>query len=661
MQRLLKRFQDWYWRFLHGTFRFDSQVEILPIDFQKDPWWRIILQKRQKWLLMLTILSESTRQVFYALSPIILAWIFTQGLLRYLVIFCLSWALLVFVWNSIIKYYLIYSAQCMYSVSYNAHRFFLSVDPVYHTTRSSGKIISKITRASESFENFLDLITFDILKACIQFITITIVLFNYHSSLGIIATTSFFLLVLVSIGNKLLVSKSFEKYRIKDDDAMKAANLENLQSIQLIRSSFASIEQNKKLRLKHHRIMSTLTNLWMGHVLIDVSTRAMHVATIGALGVGIFHLMQQGDIALTTAIALMLTYINGSEDAAWIGKRLQALVEHMTKIQDLYSFVNKFGKQTYPVLEPSPSKSLSIQNHLNQEYIDIQLTNLHFDYGTKTQIFAGHGLHLEVPAVQKNKLYGIIGPSGTGKTTLLSIIGGQLRPTSGTVRINGIDVYKINDSARKELMALQMQTATNIRGELRYNLLLGLPGNIEPATVIDLAPDEEGYQEVMDLIEQERRQISQKQVYTDEELINILKKVDLWNIFQGKDGLDTLIGEGGLNLSGGQRQRLNFASLYLRSKYFQPEIILIDEPTSSLDEISEQAITRMIHELAEQAVTLVIAHRLRTLDESVGILDLSLIKKEKTLSFHTPQELHTHSEYYQKLMKGEVRLDESIN
>ncbi len=140
-------------------------------------------------------------------------------------------------------------------------------------------------------------------------------------------------------------------------------------------------------------------------------------------------------------------------------------------------------------------------------------------------------------------------------------------------------------------------------------------------------------------------------------LIEILQKVGLWEIFAVKEGLETLIGEGGLNLSGGQRQRLNFAGLYLRAKYFEPSLILIDEPTSSLDEVSEHAVTKMILELAKDSLTFVIAHRLKTLDKASGILDFSLNTGEKQMKFYTASELANHSNYYQKLIKGEVELD----
>lgn len=260
--------------------------------------------------------------------------------------------------------------------------------------------------------------------------------------------------------------------------------------------------------------------------------------------------------------------------------------------------------------------------------LSITANNLSFNYNGKTEVFSDHCLSLEVEKTSPNKLYGIIGPSGTGKTTLVSILGGQLNPDAGEVLVNGINIYQVPDSTRRGLITLQMQTATSLRGSLRYNLIFGLPDEAET-------------------------------IYSDEILVKVLKNTGLWGIFADKDGLDTLIGEGGLNLSGGQRQRLNFAALYLRAKHYKPALILIDEPTSSLDEISEKAITKMILELGKEAITLVVAHRLKTLDQAKAILDSSLVEAEKALIFHTKQELKTKSQYYQDLMSGKTTLDES--
>jgi ABC-type bacteriocin/lantibiotic exporter with double-glycine peptidase domain len=128
-------------------------------------------------------------------------------------------------------------------------------------------------------------------------------------------------------------------------------------------------------------------------------------------------------------------------------------------------------------------------------------------------------------------------------------------------------------------------------------------------------------------------------------------------LFDTRNGLETFIGEGGFTLSGGQRQRFNFASLYLRAKYYKPLLILMDEPTSSLDEVSELAITAMISELAVQSVVFVIAHRLHTLENATGLLDISLMKETTKMRFYTPEILAEKSTYYRSLLAGEGAID----
>lgn len=257
--------------------------------------------------------------------------------------------------------------------------------------------------------------------------------------------------------------------------------------------------------------------------------------------------------------------------------------------------------------------------------LHITANQIHFDYNQDAQVLENHSLDLQVEETQTNKLYGIIGPSGVGKTTFLSILGGQLKPDQGDILINGTNIYEVGDLTRRSLIALQMQTATNLRGTLRYNSTFGLP--------------------------------REKTIFTDEQIIKTLDDVGLWKLFEAKKGLETLIGEGGLNLSGGQRQRLNFASLYLRSQYFRPSLILIDEPTSSLDEISEQKITKMMLDMSEVAIVMVIAHRLKTIENAIGIMDFSLVEQTKKLEFMSKVELIEKSEYYKGLMEGKVELE----
>lgn len=270
----------------------------------------------------------------------------------------------------------------------------------------------------------------------------------------------------------------------------------------------------------------------------------------------------------------------------------------------------------------------------------LNFDSVSYAYPASTSVFTNNSLELVFDEHKKYNLYGIIGPSGTGKTTFISLIGGQLKPDTGTITINDTDIYTVDDSVRRSLIALQMQASTALRGDVRYNITFGLPTESSYAELFGEALS------------------SQASAYSDEELIEVLNYVGLWNLFEQKKGLETLIGENGLTLSGGQKQRLNFANLYLRSQYYKPKIIMIDEPTSSLDEISENTITDLILELSQSALVLVVAHRIKTLTQAVGLFDSSLIQPNATLDFYTPEKLHILSPYYAELLDGKAFLDQ---
>ena len=91
--------------------------------------------------------------------------------------------------------------------------------------------------------------------------------------------------------------------------------------------------------------------------------------------------------------------------------------------------------------------------------------------------------------------------------------------------------------------------------------------------------------------------------------------------------------------------------------YYKPKMVLIDEPTSSLDEISEQSITKMIDDLSSNSITFVVAHRLKTLEKAVSLIDSSLFSQSKMIRTFTDSELRESSEYYKDILQGTVILD----
>lgn len=553
-------------------------------------------------------------QAFLTLLPILAAKIFEAGSFRLCATLFLGWLILGVLYHVIRRFNPKFQLQAMYSVEHNAHLHLLTVDPKYHVHRSSGAILAKIQRAAYGVEDLLDYIVDDFTPLFVGLITVLLIMLQY--SYWIAGALAIFILA-IFIGGYFfakIYSRPWEEGFIRTDDVYKQTAAENLAQVQMIRSAFASEDRSERLKENLFTNIKTQGALWLFYTSSFFLLEIIYLTSLFILAMALLWQVQHNTIDTPLAVGIFLSYMQGTKSLVSAIRLFRRTVRSTASIRDLFAFIPSFGTQTFPVL----GSATPIEK---PENISLVVNGLFFDYGNAA-LFHNHSLKLSASREAPNKLYGIIGPSGSGKSTLISILGGQLKPLSGNIAVDGIDIYMVNDDARRQLIALQGQISSHIRGTVRSNLLLGLPKTIP---------------------------------YEDEYLLKILDDVGILPFLH--EGLETLIGEGGLNLSGGQRQRLNFAALYLRANYYNPDLIVVDEPTSSLDEISEIKITKLLEELSQKALTLVIAHRLKTVRQAVGLVDLSLLNKSFEIKAYSSEELLKHSEYYRLLMQGKVALD----
>ena len=170
----------------------------------------------------------------------------------------------------------------------------------------------------------------------------------------------------------------------------------------------------------------------------------------------------------------------------------------------------------------------------------------------------------------------IIGPKGTGKTTLVKLLVGLYSPVEGNIFFDGISVKDIRYNRIRKQIGFVTQETQLFAGTIRDNLRF---------TKADA---------------------------TDEEMITALKKASFLSLLaRSEKGLDTILGEGGTKLSGGEKQRLSIARSLLRN----PRLLIFDEATSALDSITEEDITDTIKNIAaeQKQIIISIAHRLSTI------------------------------------------------
>lgn len=171
----------------------------------------------------------------------------------------------------------------------------------------------------------------------------------------------------------------------------------------------------------------------------------------------------------------------------------------------------------------------------------------------------------------------LVGGSGAGKTTILNMIIGFIKPTSGKVLIDDQDMATLSLPSYRSYLAVVPQNSILFTGTIRENITYGLSS------------------------------------VSDEELMRVIEAANLTDLIESlPDGWDTRINEHGSNLSGGQRQRISIARALIRN----PRIIILDEATSALDSISERKVQEAISNLVKNRTTFIVAHRLSTIQNA---------------------------------------------
>ncbi len=212
----------------------------------------------------------------------------------------------------------------------------------------------------------------------------------------------------------------------------------------------------------------------------------------------------------------------------------------------------------------------------------IALQNIHYTYPNAERP-ALQGINLEIPV---GSSVGIIGTSGAGKTTLVDVLLGLLRPTQGAIVVDGQLITDDNLHAWQQALGYVPQDIFLTDSTVAENIALGVP------------PDQIAHEQV-------ERCAHMAQVH--EFIVNDMPR-----------GYDTVVGERGVRLSGGQRQRIGIA----RALYHDPPVLVFDEATSALDNETEKAVMEAIDALQQQKTVIIIAHRLTTVRNCQQVLQL---------------------------------------
>jgi len=239
---------------------------------------------------------------------------------------------------------------------------------------------------------------------------------------------------------------------------------------------------------------------------------------------------------------------------------------------------------------------------------DIRFKNVKFRYGTRVEVFDNFNL-----IIRKGEITAIVGESGSGKSTLISIMQNMYPLQSGSISIGDINLQYIENKSLRNLVSVVPQKIDLFAGNVIENIAIG-----------DFQPNME-------------------------RILKICKDIGILEFIESlPNSFNTYLGENGATLSGGQKQRIAIA----RALYKQPEILVLDEATSSLDSTSENYIQRTMLDLRKNEKTIiVIAHRLSTVVHADSII---VLKKGKVMEQGNHDALFTKKGLYYNLWKQQI-------
>ncbi len=243
----------------------------------------------------------------------------------------------------------------------------------------------------------------------------------------------------------------------------------------------------------------------------------------------------------------------------------------------------------------------------------IDFENVHFEYEADTPVLKGVSFHSEAGATTA-----LVGSSGSGKSTILSLVLNFIQPTSGTIKIDGKDLNTVKLRDYRKHLGVVLQDNFLFDGTILDNIRFSNP--------------EANFAEIKNMC--------------------VIANADEF-IAKFPSGYDTIVGERGVKLSGGQRQRIAIA----RALLADPRILILDEATSSLDSESEALIQEGLNNLRKGRTTFVIAHRLSTIRSADQIL---VVEAGEILERGTHEELIAQNGRYKQLYDKQYRFEQNL-
>ncbi|AQX02135.1 peptidase domain-containing ABC transporter [Elizabethkingia anophelis] len=470
------------------------------------------------------------------------------------------------------------------------YKHLLKLPQRFFDTMKVGEIISRVNDAVK-IRTFINDVAIQIFVNIFIIIFSFALMFTYYWKLALITALVIpFYFLVYWITNKL--NKKVERKLMEESAELESHLVESITSVRTIKQFGVETFANNKTDNAFTKLLKTIYTSVLNALFSSNSSEFLsRIFTIVLLWAGsgyvIDRVITPGE--LLSFYALIGYFTSPVSQLIGMNKTVQ---NALIAADRLFEIMDLEREETTDKLELSPE-------HIG----DIQFKEVSFSYGSRADVFAGFNCTIE-----KGKTTAIVGESGSGKTTLASLLQNLYPLKGGKILIGDYDINYISNYSLRSLISVVPQQIDLFSGNVIENIALG-----------------EDFPDV-------------------QRILDITKKLGILTFVEKlPNGFQTYLGENGALLSGGQKQRIAIA----RALYKNPEILILDEATSSLDTESELVIQNTLSEFRSQGKTMVvIAHRLSTIANADTIL---VMKEGQIIEQGNHQELISKDSTYKSM------------
>ena len=411
--------------------------------------------------------------------------------------------------------------------------------------------------------------------------------------------------VLIGLTLYIIMSKSvpFFKTIQKRLDRISLISRENLRGNRVIRAFARQDEEEEKFSKAAQEL--TDASISAGRISVLLSPLTCIITNIaialiiwfGGMNVNIGDLSQGDIIALVNYMTQIMLAMVVVADLVVIFTRASASAQRINEIFETKTSVTEEKAEKNPTAENDNA---------------IEFRNVSFSYGE------GEALKNVTFSIKKGETLGIIGGTGSGKSTFVNLIPRFYDATKGQVLVNGVDVKKYEIETLREKIGVVAQKTVLFKGSLRKNMQWG------------------------------------KEKAIDEEIIKALKIAQSWDFVEKLPGkLDFDVAQGGKNFSGGQRQRLTIARALVK----QPDILILDDSFSALDFATDANLRKELKEQTRGMTVVIVSQRASTIRNADKIV---VLDEGECVGIGTHQELYKNCSEYREICLSQLSAEEAV-